>query len=74
MKTKMTFLSELKSLREAATKDHMYQNKLSTYLYNHAEAIEELVKAAENEVDYLESVGRGSPALKNALANLNKEK
>lgn len=76
----MKFLSELKRLREAAKGFGRSKSAdvivamiaLETHLVNHAEAIEELVSAAENEVDYLESVGRASPALKNALAKLEK--
>ena len=56
METKMTFLSELKRLKEAAKgfgKDTspdviVAMIDLQAHLVNHAEAIEELVSAAEN--------------------------
>lgn len=44
----MTFLSELARLREAATKDFDANFELRSILFNHSEAIEGLVRAAES--------------------------
>ena len=88
METKMTFLSELKRLREAA---YEYEGTLShtstanplamkeavsavcaytTFLDNHAEAIEELVSAADT---FLKDPRNNTMlALYNALAKLEK--
>lgn len=76
METKLTFLSELKGLREAANgfgtdtiPSVIYaQIGLKDFLVLHAEAIEELVTAAEFTV----LTGEGLTELDNALAKLEK--
>lgn len=83
METKMTFLSELKSLRGAATKENydaseIYRQLWKEYLINHSEAIEELVSAAENVSKILDHPTRSvsitdASKLREALAKLEKQ-
>lgn len=71
METEMTFLSELERLKQAATNEFLEDRalpKLAFYLADHAEAIEELVRAAEFTV----LTGEGLTELDNALAKLEK--
>lgn len=80
METEMTFLSELERLKQAATNEFLEDRalpKLAFYLADHAEAIEELVSAAENVSKILDHPTRSvsitdASKLREALAKLEK--
>lgn len=66
----MTFLSELKRLRETPKTPSEYVS-YGLWLIDHAEAIEELVRAAEM-VNEFPNTGPATSALREALAKLEK--